>query len=331
MLKRFNLQLFTVTSLPTALVQKAWAKQLWREAEKEYFFAKFTGESPNSIIQIKTDLKKEAGDTITVPLLMDLAGDGITGDNTLEGNEEALQFYDCPVTIDQIRHAVRLKGRMEEQKTALDLRSAAKDSLKRWFATKMEKMSVAALVNSPTAEHTVYAGTRTAEAQITATDKMTADLISKAARMAKTATPKIRRPMIDGKEYYVMLIDPYQARDLKADPKWVDAQKYAAARGEDNPLFTGMLGVYDGVIVHEYEYLPRTATGAASALVGHGLLLGCQAGIKAVGQEAFWEEDAFDYNNQVGFATGAILGFKKAKYNSKDFAVVQVVTSSAND
>lgn len=327
----FNLQIFAETVLPEALVQKAWAKQLWKEAERDNFFAKFTGESTDSIIQIKTELKKDKGDRITVPLLMNLVGEGVTGDSALEGNEEALQFYDCQVEIDQIRHAVKLKGRMEEQKTALDLRSAAKDSLKRWMAEKQERMIVAALTASPTAEHTVFAGERTAENEITASDVFTADHISIAARKAKTLTPKIRRVKVKGKEYYIMLVDNYQARDLKKDQKWLDAQKYCAERGEDNPIFTGMLGVYDGVVLHEYENLHRTTTGASSAMVGHALLLGCQAGIKGVGKEAFWEEDSFDYNNQVGFATGAILGYAKSKFNGKDFACVQVITSSAND
>ncbi len=323
--------MFTTTTVPQALIEKAWAKQLWREAEKENFFAKFTGTGNDSIVQVKTELKKDKGDQITVPLVMKLNGAGITGDNTLEGQEEALQFYDCPVVIDQIRHAVRLEGAMEEQKTSLNLRNAAKEGLKVWFAEKMEQMIVDALTTAPDAAHVVYAGAKTSVATVTATDTFSADLISIAARKAKTATPKIRRPKVDGKEYYVMLVDPYQARDLKNDQKWLEAQKHANVRGDSNPIFTGMLGIYDGVVVHEYEYLPRTASGASSAMVGKALLLGCQAAIKAIGKEAFWKEKAFDYDNQVGFATGAILGFKKAKFNNKDFACIQVVTASKED
>ena len=107
--------MFALTTLPTGLVQKAWAKQLWTEAERDNFFAKFTGEGANNIIQVKTDLKKEKGDQITVPLVMRLTGEGVTGDSTLEGNEEKLQMYDCPVTVNQYRHAVRLAGMMEEE------------------------------------------------------------------------------------------------------------------------------------------------------------------------------------------------------------------------
>lgn len=328
---KFNLQLFTVTTLPTGLVQKAWARQLWTEAERDNFFAKFTGEGANNIIQVKTDLKKEKGDQITVPLVMRLTGEGVTGDSTLEGNEEKLQMYDCPVTVNQYRHAVRLAGMMEEQKTAINLRTAAKDGLKLWLKEKIEKLTVDALIKTPDADHTLYAGTNKAENTITAADKLTTDLISVAARKAKTLTPKIRRVLADGKEYYIMLVDNYQARDLKTDERWIAAQENCAERGSSNPIFTGLLGVWDGVALYEYEGLPRTATGASSAVVGHALLLGCQAGIKGVAQEAYWREKAFDYDNQMGFATGVILGLKKSVFNSKDFACVQVITSSAND
>lgn len=332
---KFNLQLFADTTVPTNLVQKAWAKQLWREAERDNFFAKFTGEGQNNIIQMKTDLKKEAGDKITVPLVMRLTGAGVTGDNTLEGNEEALQIYDCTVTVDQIRHAVRLKGRMEEQKTALDLRRAAKDGLKLWMKEKVENMIVTALTDDPTAEHTIYAGGKTSEGAIATTDVLTTALISQAARLARLSTPKIRRVAVDGKEYYVMLVDPYQARDLKNDERWIAAQENCAERGSSNPIFTGMLGVWDGVILYDYEGLVRTATGAevtsVKGTVGHALLLGCQAGIKGVAQEAGWEEETFDYKNKVGFATGAILGVAKSVFNEKDFATVQVITASAAD
>ena len=328
---KFNLQMFADTTVPANLVKKAWAAQLWKEAQLDNFFAKFTGTSQDSIIQEITQLQKEKGDQITIPLMMRLKGEATMGDDTLEGHEEALTFYDYAVKIDQFRHAVRLKGKMEEQKTILNLRTAAKDGLKTWLVEYIEAQIVKALTDEPTSEHTLYAGSNTAVGTITATDLLTTDLISKAARLAKTSEPKVRRPKVNGKEYYIMLVDPYQARDLKKDAKWVEAQKYCAERGIDNPLFSGMLGVWDGVVLHEYENLIRDEKGASSAMVGHALLLGCQAGVKAIGANPDWDEETFDYKNKVGFAVGGIMGFGKPKFNGKDFAVVQVVTSSAND
>ena len=333
---KINYQLFTDTTVPANLIQRAWSKQLWKEAETESFFDKFTGEGPNYIIQKVNDLRKEAGDQITIALMMKLAGAGVTGESMLEGNEEALITKDFSVQVNLIRNAVRLQGSLTEQKTQIQLRTAAKDALKVWLAEKNEKDTFAALTATPTANRVIYAGKRTSEATVTATDVFTTDMISAARRKAMLATPKIRPVNVKGKNYYVMVVDSYQARDLKNDAKWLAAQQHANLRGEDNPIFSGALGVYDGVILHEHENVVRTATGASGAYVGHALLLGCQAGVMAVAKEPTWKEKAFDYDDKVGFATGMIRGIAKSVYkdasdNNYDFGVIQVITSSVAD
>ena len=91
-------------------------------------------------MHMKTELKKEAGDSITIPLLLPLQGAGITGDNMLEGNEEEMIYRSFNVQIDQIRNAVRLKGKMEEKKTQVNMRRDARTSLARWLSNKTDKM-----------------------------------------------------------------------------------------------------------------------------------------------------------------------------------------------
>lgn len=89
----FNLQRFAdsaVTEVAPALQMQAWAKSTWTSGLQKSFFNKFTGNSPENIIQIKEELRKGDGDTINIPLLMPLTGAGIAGDDELEGNEEAL-------------------------------------------------------------------------------------------------------------------------------------------------------------------------------------------------------------------------------------------------
>src|SRR3990167_7339781 len=111
-----------LTPANSSLIKKLYAKQLFKEARDELFFDKFMGEGERSIIQTKTDLRKEKGDTINFGLGMDLSGTGVIGDNELEGNEEALVTYNDSVTIDQIRNAVRVQGRLEEQKASYMIR-----------------------------------------------------------------------------------------------------------------------------------------------------------------------------------------------------------------
>lgn len=325
------------TTVPSSLVKKAWAKATWEAGIRQAFFSKFTGTSAGSIVQIKEELKKEKGDTINIPLLMPLTGAGVTGDNQLEGNEEQLIYRDFEVQIDQIRNAVRLAGKMEEQKTQLRLREDAKTALADWLSTTVDKKIFTALSTNPTADRVVYAGSATTEAAIGTSDVFTTDLIGKAKRIATADENTMVKPIrINGADHYIMIIDQWQARDLRADTKWLEAQQYANIRGEKNPIFSGALGMYDGVVIHESNRILRTATGASDAKVGHALFLGAQAAVMAVGEEPTWHEDTFDYDNQVGFAFGRIFGVAKSAFrydgtNLTDFGCINVLTSSADD
>ncbi|MFN7610259.1 MAG: DUF4043 family protein, partial [bacterium] len=84
---------------------KLWSKTLAREALKATQIQHFIGESASSLVQEKTDFKKSAGDRLTMTLRMQLTGDGVLGDGTLEGNEERLTTYTDNLLIDQLRHA----------------------------------------------------------------------------------------------------------------------------------------------------------------------------------------------------------------------------------
>ncbi len=323
-----------VTTIPQNLVEKAWAKDTWTTALNNIFFGKFMGSGVDNIIQVKEELKKEAGDSITMRLLMKLKGDGVTGDNTLEGNEEAMQYRDFTVNVDQIRNAVRLKGKMEEQKTSADMRKDAKTALSNWLTEYIDGQFFKKLSANPTKDRVVYAGGKTAASAITAADVFSTDVIGKAKRIAMTDTnAKIRPVSVNGKKFYVMIIDPWQARDLRKDEKWLQAQEHAQERGDDNPIFTGALGTYEGVVIHENEQCIRDT---GDVKTGHALFLGAQAGVLAAGSEPTWQEDDFDYHNQKGFSIGRIFGVAKTQFkfdgtNLSDFGVINVITSSVDD
>lgn len=319
------------SKVPAALIPKIWAKSCWVEAQRQSYFTKFIGENENSIIQRASDLSKNKGDTVTFGLLMKLSGAGVTGDNILEGNEEAMTFYNMSVTIDQLRNAVRIDGLLAEQKSPYNMRTQAKNLLGIWLAETQDKRFFSVLTASPTANHVMYAGTATAENLLTATDKLTCALISKAKRKAMLMSPMMRPVNVQGTPHYVLVAHPNQIRDLKSDPVWIEAQQYANVRGNDNPLFTGAVGMWDGVVVHEHPNVQVTTTGASNAKVGHALFLGAQAAVHAVAKDMYWKEKAFDYDNSTGFAIGIIDGIAKSVYNSEDFGVIQIMTGCADD
>ncbi len=111
-----------------------------RETLKETYVSRFMGRTKDSLIYVKDDLAKSAGDRIRVGLRMQLTGTGVQGDGTLEGQEEALATFTDNLFIDQIRHAVRSDGEMSEQRVAFSVREEALDGLRDWWADKIESV-----------------------------------------------------------------------------------------------------------------------------------------------------------------------------------------------
>jgi hypothetical protein len=65
--------------------------------------------------------------------------------------------------------------------------------------------------------------------------------------------PKLTPVKINGKETYVMVISRLQEKSLRADSKWITSQQEANVRGEDNPIFSGAIGIWDGVVIKVSE------------------------------------------------------------------------------
>jgi len=339
-----------------ALAVKRWSTSLAVEAEKKSYFRKFIGEG--SIISKLTDLEKKSGDKITHGLRMKLRGAGVTGDNTLEGNEESLTYYDDAVLIDQLRHAVRSKGKASEQRVPYSTRKEGRDGLSTWWAERMDELLFVYLsgargvdstltlplsftsfagnaLNSPDSAHLQFAN-GLAKATITTADILTLSEIDRLVEKAETVDPMIQPIMVDGEKKYVMLIHPYQATDLRTNTavgQWQDIQKAAQSRGSDNPIFKNALGEYRGVVLHSHRNVVRFSDyGAGTNLpAARALFLGAQAAAIAWGNgqadsggsgRYTWVEELFDYKNKLGVSAGAIFGIKKSVFNSADFGVI---------
>ena len=336
------------------LAVKQWARKLFQEALKETYIGRFVGTSSNSLIQRKDDVSKDKGDRITIGLRMQLTGEGVAGDATLEGNEEALTTYHDNVFIDQLRHAVRSAGKMSEQRVPFSIREEAKDGLKDWWADRMDtaffnqicgntgqsdtKYTGMQAAIAPSADRIILAdGTHTSEASLSTTDVFQLTFLDRALVKAKTATPLIRPIRYKGGEYYVAFLHPYQVYNLRTDATaarvtWYDAQKARVQGGEmdDNPIFSGALGIYNGIVLHESTRIPVAPTNSE---VRRAVLCGAQAAALAFGQgsnmdKPQWYEELFDYGNQLGVEAGRIWGLKKMVFNGTDFGTIVISTQA---
>jgi len=305
-----------------ALTVKVWSAILLKEALRDMYLSKFMGESSDNIIQVKNELTKQKGDKITIPLRMQMAAAGQSSQTaiTLEGNEEALVFYNYAVELYLYGHSVRTDDKLSLQRPAFDLRTEMKDALKDWLANKLEVLLAAALCASPTTGRYI-------NKTVSPTSTLTVAWIQAAKRKAQLVNPKVRPVNIEGGEYYVMLVHPYGAKGLKADSDWKNAQLYANIRGRDNPIFKGALGMIDGVVLHEYDRSQLIITAGKTRC----LLLGAQAGVLTWGQQPEWHEKLFDYERVPGVAVDLMAGIGKTVFNSEDFGLITLdVTYTAD-
>jgi len=157
-----------------------------------------------------------------------------------------------------------------------------------------------------------------------------------AVQIAKTSTPVIRPIKVGSQSYYVAFLHPNQVRNLRTATNtgsWLDIQKQAMAGGEieENPIFTGALGVYNGVVLHEWVRLPKAPTNSNTR---RAVFAGAQAAAwaygKGYGDEPDYVEKQFDYNREFGASVQTIAGCKKVVFNSIDFSTIVITTWAAD-
>lgn len=327
-----------------ALAVKLWSKKLFVEALKQCWFSRFMGDNSSAMIQKLMDTQKGPGDQVTYGLRMQLSGDGVLGDGTLEGNEEALTTYSDALVINQLRHAVRNGGRMSQERVPFSVRDEALAGLKDWWADRFDQWFINQLTGNTNVTDTRYTGNQAVvapdtahwlfqnkqanEGALTTSDKMSLALIDRAVANAKTLTPAIRPIRIDGEDMFVCIMHPYQVFDMRTSTsagQWLDIQKAAMQGGKiaENPIFTGALGVYNNTILFESARIPNVTASTRRAV-----FCGAQAGTVGFGSIStgedpfYWVEELFDYGNQLGVSAGCVAGVKKVRFNSLDFGTL---------
>lgn len=333
-----------------------WSMDLWKQARNMSFINKFLGKGPNSLVQHITELKKtEKGARAVITLLADLEGDGVAGDRTLEGNEEAMKSYDQVIRIDQLRHANRHEGRMADQKSVVEFRGNSKDVLAYWLSDRIDQLAFltmsgvsytktnkggnrvgsdfpflefAADVSAPTANRRLrWDAVDGLVANAATTDVAVADTPSWEMLVQLKAYAKdhyIRGVKeAGGEETYHVFLTPAAMAKLKMENNFILNMRHSLQRGDSNNLFTGSSIKVDGLYLHEFRHVYNTSGAAAGSKWGGGAVDGCQilfCGAQALGMADIgapeWVEKGFDYENSQGISVSKILGFLKPKFSS---------------
>ena len=277
--------------------------------------SKFMGTSSNNLIQVCDDTSKGAGDRIRVPLRMQLSGRGVSETEALEGNEESLSIYYDDVLINEVTHAVRMKVTIDAQRVPFSVREEARLGIQDWYSERFDQAVANQLTGNTDQSDSLYTGQNSAiapssgtgadrrwlirqqddetdhstEASLSSSDTFSLKLLDRAVAIAKTSSPLIRPVKVGSQSYYVAFLHPYQVKDLRNNTNtgdWLDIQKAALGGGDiqDNPIFTGALGVYNGCVLHEWTRLPTAATGTNRANTRRAVFCGAQACSMAWGQ-----------------------------------------------
>ena len=257
-----------------------WSRDFWKVARNQSFISQFAGTGSNAMVQRITELtKNQKGTKANITLLADMTGDGITGDNTLEGNEEALRAYDITIELDQLRFANRIAGRLTDQKTVVNFREQSRDALAYAMADRIDQLAFLTLsgvaytlknngglrptsgsaghelvdlefasdVSAPTsARHLRVDVDGSGNVSLPAGDitaTTAADKLSYKAIVNLKAYAKdnyIRGIRGAGnQEMYHMFVTPQQMADLKLDSDFLANVRNAGIRGNQNSLFAG--------------------------------------------------------------------------------------------
>jgi len=289
----------TEVALASASEKQVWNKDFFAEYVRESGFKPYIGRKPNSIIVAKYELQEEAGKTINIPLILRLTSDGVTGSTVLDGNEEELGNYNCPISVDWRRNGVRVP-KSTSYKTEIDLWGASKEMLKTWEVEKTRDDITTAMLSlvttgsttvtmsasDATARNAYNAGNSdrllfgklksnysatwaTAVGNIDTTDdKCTVAAMSLMKRIAKAADPHIRPVRTeDGREYFVAFHGGRTFRDLKADSTMTQANREARERDvSKNPIFQDGDLIYDGIIHREVPEIDTIAAGGTYSM-----------------------------------------------------------------
>lgn len=300
-----------------------WAPGLFAQAENQTFWGGMEGAPGSSMPIIRRDeFGKQAGDTIRTDIVLALTGAGLTGDSAaslLEGNEEALKFRQSTITVNSLQHAVRWTKLVDKTITH-DMRNTAQNQLAKWLAGALDNQIFNELVGSgattlPTTAQWA-AGTATSRNTVADTNaggRLTLDTLTELKAFAQVEN-KIEpiRMDDDGNEYFVLVAHPYTVMSLKRDDaKWAQAQREAQVRGDDNPLFSGAAGIWDGVVIKSSNRVPRSNnTNTPAIAVSDNLFLGAQALSRGYGSYPDWTEELFSYGQEAGIATWTLVGNK---------------------
>lgn len=324
-----------------------------------------------------------------------LVGDGVKGNADFDTNFDNLEILSQTVYPTIIGNSIKSPVKQYTQVEQIDFIKEATESLTDWIQDKRDRGFITALTNGLTnvvvassngvgfKDTTNNISVLEASSSTIKGDVLNVKALRRAIFMARSgidykgeeAFPikPIRSSLytVGGIELtnysYLILIDTYQANQLKNDPEWIAMQK-VGVRGDKNNLFTGLIGLVDecpvidmgvwtkmqvGLMNSEvsssefYANINEANTGGTLTLpsqyansqpVSIGFLIGASA-LVMVGSDVptFYIDESQDAGRKVVCGVDRLMAIAKAKfenanglinkYSNKDYSVIGIISS----
>src|SRR6478609_10695664 len=329
------------------LTPTVWDDRFSTEFFQTNPFAAYQGTGSNNIIRVKEDFRSKRGNGITFEFITNLKRGTIFERQPLRGHEDALGEYG-----DRVYWRMRKKGiamnELDEDLAAINLRDAARGSLKTWATQDLKwdvidrlgdvgancdvpfATSVAAdrntwvttnsdrvLFGAATANYSTTFATAAGNVDST-NDLLSRSMVRKMKAIALAASPKITPVEVEAmnnRRFYVMFVPALPFVDFQNDTDSVQAQVRVIERNE--AIFLGGDREYDGVIVHQVDDIdPIVGLGNGGINIYPVYLCGQEALGMAVKERYRSRTQLDDYQTEIGLGMIGKWGTKKLCYSN---------------
>ena len=128
------------------LTEEVWNRDIFKTWLGHTWWKNLMGPSSDDVIQVKDDLTKKAGDSITLGIRDEMSGGLVTGNATGIGNEGSVNFFNQRITIDNVRRLIKVKDvDMSNKRVGFDVLMEAREALQQKFRFDLEDAITTAL------------------------------------------------------------------------------------------------------------------------------------------------------------------------------------------
>lgn len=377
--------LSAIDFLSDADTKVAYSQEITRATTKKSKVQPFigVGETHSNIINSH---KKTCvvGDYVGVPMVDELIESGATGNVDFSASSEELKEIKQFIKVDRYQHSTPSKESVVNQRASEKFKKHAKPKLTNWSTLRFDKIFFHQLsadcTNVVVSGHHEDASSKTS---LVKADVLTTADVEEAKRRAQKgldAQGNEVPPLIpirieqsemlgyyEDLEFFAMFVGTDSARNIKNDPNWEAARAEAYERGKNHPLFSGALGMHDGVALFPVKTDTAREAGVVtskSKFVGFGnvktcdltqyegsdgqetevnLFVGAHAAQIVVDEGiAYYEWADKDDPRRMHAGIDRVYGFAKTKFEAstndgilkdsifdgKDYGVIAVVSST---